>query len=291
VDTFPRSRSLYELSDPVVHVVVRGRFPISGLVERTGVPAASVHHYLRLGLLPRPDRSLANRFLYDERHVRALTLIRLLRERRRLPLDAIRKILPDLLELEGRQAFRPDMWDRVAGVRLQNSARRSPRARLLAAAMDAFARRGFADVNVDDICRAARIAKGSFYRHYRSKEDLFFAAADAARGEVAVAFGEALSAGPDVPGGAAEALARALEPRLPLFLDLFTRALQRRPGYQSEARRIFSMLAYEVGELLGAEEPVSGGAWLLGLSAAGAFRRALEPSPLAGVDFPGTAGA
>jgi len=272
-------------------VVVRGRFPISELVGRTRVPAATVHHYLRLGLLPRPDRSLSNRFLYDERHVRALTLIRLLRERRRLPLDAIRKVLPDLLELEGRQAFRPDMWDRVAGVRLQNAARRSPRARLLAAAMDAFARRGFADVNVDDICRAARIAKGSFYRHYRSKEELFFATADAARSEVTEAFGEALSAGSDVPGGAADALAGALEPRLPLFLDLFTRAMQRQPGYPAEARRIFSTLAYEVGELLGAEDPVSGGAWLLGLSAAGAFRRALEPSPLARVDFPGMAGA
>src|SRR5206468_3421442 len=162
----------------------------------------TVHHYLRLGLLPRPDRSGRHRFLYDERHVRALTLIRLLRERRRLPLDAIRKVLPDLLDLDGRQAFRPDMWDRVAGVRLS----------------------------------------------------------------------------------AAAALAGALEPRLPLFLDLFTRAMQRRPGYASESRRVFSTLAYEVGELLGAEDPVSGGAWLLGLAAAGAFRRALEPSPLASVD-------
>jgi AcrR family transcriptional regulator len=275
----------------VVQVVVRGTFPISELVDRTGVPAATIHHYLRLGLLPRPDRSGRNRFLYDERHVRALTLIRLLRERRRLPLNAIRKVLPDLLELEGRQAFRPEMWDRVAGVRLSAAARRSPRSRLLAAAMDAFARRGFADVNVDDICRAARIAKGSFYRHYRSKEELFFATADAARTEVTETFGESITAGVEVPGGAADALARALEPRLPLFLDLFTRAMQRRPGYAAESRRIFSTLAYEVGELLGAEDPVSGGAWLLGLAAAGAFRRALEPSPLAGVDFPGMARA
>ena len=268
---------------------MRGNFPISELVDRTRVPAATIHHYMRLGLLPRPDRSERNRFLYDDRHVRALTLIRLLRERRRMPLDAIRRVLPDLLELEGRQAFRPEMWDRVAGVRLSNAARRSPRARLLAAAMDAFARRGFADVNVDDICRAARIAKGSFYRHYRSKEELFFATADAARAEITEAFGEALAGGREATAGPADALARTLEPRLPLFLDLFTRAMQRRPGYSAEARRIFSTLAYELGELLGAEDPVSGGAWLLGLAAAGAFRRALEPSPLASVDFPGVA--
>jgi AcrR family transcriptional regulator len=266
-------------------MVARG-FPISELVNRTGIPAATIHHYLRLGLLPRPDRRGPNRFLYDERHVRALTLIRLLRDRRGLPLPAIRRVLPDLLELEEEQAFRPEMWDRVAGVRLSQAARRSPRARLLAAAMDSFARRGFGDVNVDDICQAARIAKGSFYRHFRSKEELFFAATDAARKEVTEAFGRAVAAGTGA-GGVADTLALALEPRLPLFLELLTRAMRRQPGYPAEARRVFSTLAYEVGEHLGAEDPVSAGAWLLGMSAAGAFRRALEPSPLASVDFPG----
>jgi AcrR family transcriptional regulator len=268
-------------------VVARGGFPISELVSRTGVPAATVHHYLRLGLLPRPDRIGRNRFLYDERHVRALTLVRLLRERRGLPLPAIRKVLPDLLELEENQAFRPEMWDQVAGVRLSHSVRRSPGVRLLAAAMDAFARRGFADVNVDDICHAARIAKGSFYRHFRSKEELFFAAVDAARKEVAESFGRAVGGTAEPAEGAAEALARALEPRLPLFLELLTRAMRRQPGHPPEARRVFTALAYEVGEYLGAEDPVSAGAWLLGLAAAGAFRRALQPSPLAEVDFPG----
>ena len=265
-------------------MVARDSFPISDLVNRTGVPAATIHHYIRLGLLPRPDTRGRNRFLYDERHVRALTLIRLLRDRRSLSLPAIKRILPDLLELEEEQAFRPEMWDRVAGVRLSQSTRRSPRARLLAAAMDAFARRGFGDVNVDDICQAARIAKGSFYRHFRSKEELFYAAVDAARREVTEAFGRAVASAEQ--GGAADALALALEPRLPLFLELLTRAMRRQPGYAAEARRVFSTLAYEVGEHLGAEDPTSGGAWLLGVAAAGAFRRALQPSPLASVVIP-----
>jgi len=271
-------------------MVAREGFPISDLVTRTGIPAATIHHYLRLGLLPRPDTRGRNRFLYDERHVRALTLIRLLRDRRGLALPAIKRILPDLLELEEEQAFRPEMWDRVAGVRLSQSTRRSPRARLLAAAMDAFARRGFGDVNVDDICQAARIAKGSFYRHFRSKEELFFAACDAARKDVTEAFGRAVGSGPE-KAGAAEALALALEHRLPLFLELLTRAMRRQPGHAAEARRVFSTLAYEVGEHLGAEDPMAGGAWLLGVAGAGAFRRALQPSPLASVDFPGIAPA
>ena len=67
------------------------------------------------------------------------------------------------------------------------SRRRVPRDRLLDAAREAFVRRGYADVNVDDICRAARIAKGSFYRHYRSKEAVFFTGPAPLRGKERVA--------------------------------------------------------------------------------------------------------
>ena len=100
-----------------------------------------------------------------------------------------------------------------------------------------------------------------------------------------------MAGGREPAGGAAEALTRALEARVPLFLELLTGAMRRQAGYPTEARRVFTSLAYEVGEYLGAEDPVSGGAWLLGLAAAGAFRRSLEPSPLAAVNFPGVAPA
>jgi AcrR family transcriptional regulator len=262
-------------------VLVRERFPIGELIERTGVPAATIHHYLRRGLLPPPRRIAPNRFLYDERHAQGLRLIRVLRERRGLPLEVIRQILPDLLGLGEDQAFRGEMWDRAVGAHLARFGRRSPGARLLAAAMDAFARRGYADVNVDDICKAARIAKGSFYRHYRSKEELFFAVAEAAGGEVVEGVAQAVSSAPISPEAAAGPLARALEPRLAIFLELFTRAVQRRPGYPATARRLFTGLAYRLGELLGAADPLGAGARALQLATVRVLRRALEPSPLA----------
>ena len=49
---------------------------LSELVERTGVPASTIHHYRRSGLIPPPVRQSANRFLYDESHVQALMQIR-----------------------------------------------------------------------------------------------------------------------------------------------------------------------------------------------------------------------
>lgn len=265
----------------VVPLLVRERFPIGEVVARTGVPAATVHHYLRMGLLPPARRTAPNRFLYDERHVQALRLIRVLRERRGLPLRVIRRVLPDLLGLERDQAFRPEMWDRAVGIHAGRAGRRTPAARLLDAAVDAFARRGYADVNVDEICRSARIAKGSFYRHYRSKEDLFFAAAGAAVDEVLESFGSAVATGPLPPDRAAEVLARSMEARLPLFMELFTRAVQRRPGYAAVARRTFTTFAQRVGEQQQAEPALMAGALVLQQAAVLIFRRTLEPSPLA----------
>jgi AcrR family transcriptional regulator len=243
------------------------------------VPAATVHHYLKLGLLPPPERASRNRFLYGEAHVRALRLIRTLRERRGLSLPVIRTILPDLLGLEREQAFRPEMWDRAV-VLHAGRGRRAPGERLLDAAVDAFSRRGYGDVNVDDICKAARIAKGSFYRHYRSKEELFFAAAEAAANEVAESFGRAMASGPVPLERAPEVLAPLIERRVPVFMDLFTRAIQRRPGYPGTARRVFSSLAVELGRQLEASDPLMAGARTLQMAAARLFQQALEPSPL-----------
>jgi AcrR family transcriptional regulator len=270
----------------MVQLLVRERFSISELVARTEIPAATIHHYLRLGLLPPARRMAANRFLYDDRHVRSLKLIRVLRERRGLPLPVIRRVLPDLLGLDQDQAFRPEMWDRAVGAHVGRGTHRPPAVRLLDAAIDAFARRGYADVNVDEICRAARIAKGSFYRHYRSKEELFFAAADAAAAEIVDELGRLVALGPPTVDRAADVVARSMEPRLPLFMELFTRAVQRRPGYAGPARRLFTGLAHRVGELEGADDALGVGAQLLLQATLTIFRRALEPSPLAalGVD-------
>lgn len=265
----------------MIHSLARERFPVAEVVKRTGIPAATIHHYRSKGLLPAPRRVAPNRFLYDDRHVQALKLVRVLRERRRLPLSVIRSILPGLLGLDEEQAFRPDMWDRAVGAHHQGRGRRSPRARLLDAAIEIFAWRGYSDVNVDEICKAARIAKGSFYRHFRSKEELFLAAAETASIQIVSDFGEAVAAGSVSLQQAAEVLGRLLEPRLPVFMELFTRAVQRRPAYPGVSRRLFTDLARGVGEHLAAVEPLWAGALVLQLATVEVFRRALEPSPLA----------
>lgn len=252
-----------------------GTFSMGELVRRTGVRPATVRHYLSLGLLPPPLRAAANRFLYDRRHEQALRVIRLLRERRQLSLTDIARMLPSLSKMPGDQAFHPEMWDQVMATRLHSGSRRDPAARLLRAGMAAFSRHGFAEVRVDDVCRSAKLAKGSFYRHYRSKEDLFFATAVAAGAEAGRAFAETVDAvGRSGDAGALSeadaelAMGRALAPHLPLMLDLLTQAAQRRPGHARVARSVFADLRRVVSVRLGqpgADRRVVGQALLMGI--------------------------
>jgi TetR/AcrR family transcriptional regulator, transcriptional repressor for nem operon len=50
--------------------------------------------------------------------------------------------------------------------------RRSTRAAILEAAMKQFIAHGFSACSVEDITKAARVPKGSFYNHFKSKQSL-----------------------------------------------------------------------------------------------------------------------
>jgi AcrR family transcriptional regulator len=158
-------------------VGVDATFTLQDLVQRTQVPPTTIHHYQRLGLLPPPERVARNRFAYDDRHVQALRLIRLLRERRRLGLATIGRILPQLLARD-EQAFRARMWEDVIATDVDDTTTLA-RGRILAVARRAFSTRGFANVSVADICDEVGIGKGTFYELFASKEDLFVACARA----------------------------------------------------------------------------------------------------------------
>ena len=51
---------------------------------------------------------------------------------------------------------------------------------ILSAALDVFAAKGFAAARMDDIAARARVSKGTLYRYYKSKEDVFRALVRAA---------------------------------------------------------------------------------------------------------------
>jgi DNA-binding transcriptional MerR regulator len=85
---------------------------IGELAEQSGVPAATIRHYVREGLLPEPVKTSRNMAYYPPEFVDRIRLIKQLQEERFMPLKVIRELLssgdgdPDrlraLVEIEDR---------------------------------------------------------------------------------------------------------------------------------------------------------------------------------------------
>jgi AcrR family transcriptional regulator len=217
-------------------------YALCELVEVTAVPASSVHHYRRLGLIPEPRRLSANRFVYDQRHVAALSAIRSLRQRG-LTLDEIRRSLPALVVDTGSgagAAVDPLLVSRVADA--------SPTARLIDAVLRTSSAHGFGDMSVVSLCSDAGVAKATFYRCFGSKDALFVAAAAAAIERTATGFAAEIAQHDVDP---AMVFARCLRPSLPVLLELAKRAIQEPAVTAAPTMSLFAGLADHVGRAVG----------------------------------------
>lgn len=221
-----------------------GGLTLSELIARSGVPASTIHHYRRVGLLPAPGTGAPNRFTYDERHIEALQLIKGLREDRGLSLDEIAKVLPELLG-----SPRPD-------APAETSLPVDGRQRAVQAAIGQFSSRNYAEVTMAEVAAAADMAKGSVYRYFASKEELFLAVVEALLADTALEFARAVrdAGGPDgIAGdrdGAAIAFAGVVARAMPILLELGARAAKGHQPSQDLARRVLVTLAAAAGRPL-----------------------------------------
>lgn len=219
---------------------------LSELIERSGVPASTIHHYRRLGLLPAPARSTASRFAYDARHVEALALIRTLRDERGLSLEQIAARLPSLLGPGGAASTVDD----------ERCSPAAARRRAIEAAIGEFGTRSYGEVTIADIAAAAGMAKGSVYRHFSSKEDLFVAVVEELLSGTASEFAAAVDASGGPAGiasdrdGAAIAFAGVVARAMPILLELGARAAKGHRASQHLARRVLVTLARAGGQPL-----------------------------------------
>jgi len=101
-------------------------------------------------------------------------LIKLLSKRRNITLAQIKKILPGLMRASSGEAFLPEMWDELVETRLSSMLEKTPKNRLLKAAITELSKHGFSEMSVESLCLTAKVPKGSFYRYFESKEDLYF---------------------------------------------------------------------------------------------------------------------
>ncbi len=226
------------------------RYTIAELVEKTGIPATTIHHYRNAGLLPPPERVAANRFRYSERHVQALRLIRVLRDRRRLSLPTIRDVLPELLASGDDEAFHTETWE--AALTGRSELPDATRERIVAAAVELFATRGYGEVAVSDVAAQAGTAKGSLYRHFESKEALFAAAVESVvAGVVGDVRAAADRAGGQLdPAAAMLALVMSAKPGFMLLLELTAGSLRGQPGHRELADGALTCFVDGVGPVL-----------------------------------------
>ena len=66
---------------------------IGQLAERSGVPSATIRHYVREGLLPEPVKTSRNMAYYPPEFVERIRIIKRLQEERFMPLKVIRELL------------------------------------------------------------------------------------------------------------------------------------------------------------------------------------------------------
>lgn len=145
---------------------------MSELVEASGVPAPTIKHYLREGLLPDPVKTSRNMAWYRPETVERIRLIKRLQEERFMPLKAIRTLLDEdpaqaeaMLEVEDRILERA-----LAGERKRTSAAEVERYGVPKKALDRLAEigiltpnsRGYSPSDVEIIEAMSRFRAGGY---------------------------------------------------------------------------------------------------------------------------------
>lgn len=154
---------------------------VSQLSRESEIAPSAIHYYVQMGLLHRPTKVGLNLHLYDESHLARLRQIRQLKERKGLSLAEIKGLLergepgegtgvsPDG-KAEGRQPAAASAADRQEGVKSEEQENRE---KILDMAIRLFSEKGYENTKVSDITDALRMGKGTFYRYFKNKRELF----------------------------------------------------------------------------------------------------------------------
>lgn len=133
---------------------------ISTLSAKASVSRSTIHFYLREGLLPKPQKSAANRSFYTEDHVTLIRRIKDAQESGRSLADIRVEIGDELVRIEKQDA----------GLIQRENQR--VRKTIVRAATEEFLRRGYEQTRVVDIIRKAGVTSQLFYSFFPGKAEL-----------------------------------------------------------------------------------------------------------------------
>jgi len=139
---------------------------ISELVRLAGVPASTIHFYIKEGLLPAPIKLGKTSAYYSGSHLERLGYIKQQLTQKK-SLAAIKKDMA--------QRF-PESEEEPTGL---NSGRPMPRRDdIIRSAIELFLAKGYGDTSIADITSRIHMSKVTFYLHFKNKEELLIACAD-----------------------------------------------------------------------------------------------------------------
>jgi len=150
---------------------------ISELSEVAGFSKSTIHHYVKIGLLPPPSRARTNLYLYDETHLLGLERIRRLKETENLSLEQVKEALErDPMITDGESSFTRTAFRKgreYSQPQVTPSLHDVKRLEILDEAIMLFSKLGYDAVKVSDITDALHMGKGTFYLYFKNKRELF----------------------------------------------------------------------------------------------------------------------
>jgi DNA-binding transcriptional MerR regulator len=135
-------------------------FTIGEVEELSGVPRSTIHFYLSIGLLPRPQKSSTSRSLYTATHLQILKKI-----------SELKEAGLSLAEIETKLQQKVDEAN-TSAVDLAAQEYDRMHERILSLAAQELTEKGYKNTHVTTIVRKLGITTAVFYTHFSSKRTL-----------------------------------------------------------------------------------------------------------------------
>jgi AcrR family transcriptional regulator len=140
-------------------------YRISELSRISAVPIPTIRFYIKEGLLPPAIKAGKTSAFYSDEHLERLLFVKKQKTEERKSLATIKEELR-------RMPLSPVSDDIITGSSEKKDG-------IVSAAIVLFVKKGLGETSIDDIVNEARIGKGTFYRYFKDKDDLFIQCADA----------------------------------------------------------------------------------------------------------------
>ena len=131
-----------------------GQMKIGELAIHSGISVSTLYDYLRSGLLPLPEKESPTKAYFSLDHLERLDKIRTLKEQ-------------GMTLAEIRESLGP------SGQREGEGASEDTRIAIIDKALELFSRFHYENTKISDITDALNMGNGTFYRYFKSKEELF----------------------------------------------------------------------------------------------------------------------